>query len=219
MFDFVDLDAVHETAVAAWQLQKSTWSLMTAVQAALGDGVDEEQNDIGKEVLCIVQERCKAAKTLAAQLHRHHQIPFCMGSGATTLEHKCRAIAQKSLTECADIPALQSFLARVVAIVVDMGVERGVADAEGGPPAAYLPGWLKSSHSELQADEGLNIREPMLVAREDCSWSRVREMLDSWARGKMLNGNSFLTTTDFPCLSFLLPLTIDSSEHGKTQAS
>ena len=178
MFDFVDLLNVGKTATAARELQSSTGRLLQAVSVACSDKKNDQNNqemDEGRAVLQIIQARCSAAKTLVANVHRHHQIPFCIGAGAGTLEHKCRAIAQKSLAECSDITGLHSFLARVVAIVVDMGVERGVADAQGGCGADYLPTWLRSLPRSLSADEGFSMQQmaPMLAAREERVWSPI----------------------------------------------
>ena len=55
----------------------------------------------------IVLRRVEAAKFLKERIHQHRQVPIGLGSGATSLEHKCAALALKFSYECSSFSALR----------------------------------------------------------------------------------------------------------------
>ena len=99
--------------------------------------------------------RLVAGKFLTQAIRRHRQMPMGLGSGASSLEYKCQALAIKFLHESSSFAALRAIGRRVYSLTVDMGVEVGVADAKGGDLVSYLPPWMSALDS-IRPDSGLD---------------------------------------------------------------
>lgn len=113
-----------------------------------------ETDDI--DAVCeVASDRDSAGHFLQANIHRHHQMPMALGSGATTLEHKCQALATKFAHEAASFQHLREVCSQVIGVTVDMGTESGVPTALGGDAVAYLPSWMRKLDC-MQADCGLD---------------------------------------------------------------
>lgn len=108
-----------------------------------------------QSVLPLVAEREIATQFLTSKIRRHRQMPMGLGSGATTLEHKCQALALKFLHETHCLESLRRVSQRVISVTVDMGVEAGVAEAHGGDIVSYLPPWI-GDRDGLREDAGLD---------------------------------------------------------------
>ncbi|CAK9101085.1 unnamed protein product, partial [Durusdinium trenchii] len=106
----------------------------------------------------IAVNRADAIKFLRQKLHRHRQMPMGLGSGASKLENKCQALAMKLAHETHSFQALRRVAKQIVSVTVDMGVESGVADAQGGDVVSYLPPWMAAQDC-LQEDAGLDAVE------------------------------------------------------------
>lgn len=106
----------------------------------------------------IAVNRADAIKFLRQKLHRHRQMPMGLGSGASKLEKKCQALAMKLAHETHSFQALRRVAKQIVSVTVDMGVESGVADAQGGDVVSYLPPWMAAQDC-LQEDAGLDAVE------------------------------------------------------------
>ena len=104
----------------------------------------------------IALKRDAAAAFLMSSMKRHHQMPMGLGSGATTLEHKCQALATKFCHESLSFQHIRATCSDVIGLTVDLGTESGVADASGGDVIAYLPPWIQRTAC-LQEDQGLEV--------------------------------------------------------------
>lgn len=99
-------------------------------------------------------DRLAASKFLTQAIRRHRQMPMGLGSGASSLEYKCQALAIKFFHESSSFEALRAIGRRVYSLTVDMGVEVGVSEAKGGDLVSYLPPWMSDLDS-LRPDSGL----------------------------------------------------------------
>ena len=128
---------------AAWQL-KSDYSW-----AAFLSALHEEERDTQDDVVRIVTAREDLGSRLRQMICTHRCLPMALGSGATSLEHKCRCIARALFAEAQSLPLLKGLLSGVVSVTTDMGVELGVGDAAGLAVEEVLPSWM---HEPLSFD-------------------------------------------------------------------
>lgn len=142
----------EEQLVPCWQHAQALFKSVLGFCDAFHAG-DQEQ------MAQQVHFRHEAARFLKKHVVRHRQMPMSLGSGATTLEDKGRALAMKFAHECHTIQDLRSVCAQVCSLTVDMDVEVGLADAAGGDVNQYLPAWTQDSG--LVADEGLAALEAL----------------------------------------------------------
>ena len=75
-----------------------------------------------------------------------------LGSGATSLDHKARAIARAMLAETQSLPALRQTLMQVTSITTDLGTESGLADLNGLQLKEIVPNWVADAECALGAD-------------------------------------------------------------------
>ena len=143
IFDYIPENKVLKCLGHAHALFQSRGNIAVALQTG-------DLDAIGKEALT----RDEAGKFLVANIQRHIQMPMGLGSGATSLEHKCQALALKFSHESESFQHLREVCANVVGFTVDLGVESGVSDAHGGDVVAYLPPWV-SKQDRLRGDSGL----------------------------------------------------------------
>lgn len=143
IFDFIKQDDLDQAAAAAWSLQRSVASFGAAREAGQDDTLED-----------IVQSRDVCGQLLPSLITRHRQIPVALGSGATSLEDKCRAIAHKFMAEAKDTQECRAIMRDIRCAIVDMGVEMGASEAQGGSAASYLPVWQRGSR--LRADDGVD---------------------------------------------------------------
>ncbi len=101
------------------------------------------------------QFRETAGHFLVNTIKRHRQMPMGLGSGATTLEHKCQALAIKFCHETHSFKQLRDVCDDVFSLTVDLGVEKGISDAHGGDAVQYLPAWM-SRQDRLHEDAGVD---------------------------------------------------------------
>ena len=102
----------------------------------------------------IVQQRDESGQFLKNKIQQHRLIPMAIGSGASSLDHKTRAIARALFSETQSVPDLTAFLSGVISVTPDMGVELAVGDVSGLPVRNILPSWLQEL---IQRDcEGLS---------------------------------------------------------------
>ena len=144
IFDYIPENKVLECLHHAHALFQSKGNIVAALQTG-------DLDAIGREALT----RHEAGKFLVANIQRHAQIPMGLGSGASSLEHKCQALALKFSHESESFQHLRQVCANVVGFTVDLGVESGVSDAHGGDVVAYLPPWV-SKQDRLRGDSGLD---------------------------------------------------------------
>lgn len=150
VFDYVDASSLQQCLEHYRRLFQST----TVFQRIAEVGLDDDQAvdwDVLAETTAVREE---AGKFFKKALRRHRQMPMGLGSGATKLEHKCQALAIKFAHEANSFQSLRQIVGRVVSVTVDMGVEGGVADAQGGDVVSYLPPWI-AKLDWMQEDAGL----------------------------------------------------------------
>ena len=90
----------------------------------------------------IAVQRQECGEVLKQCLAVHRFIPMGLGSGASSLDHKARAIARAVLAETQSVPALRATLGQVVSVTTDLGTEAGLADMCGLSLQEILPTWL-----------------------------------------------------------------------------
>lgn len=133
------------------QCLESFRALFLSVEA-LRQAIAAEDFEAAREV---AKQRDAAGQVLTGAIMRHHQMPMGLGSGATTLEHKCQALATKFSHEAASFKHLRSLCSDVIGVTVDLGTESGLSDVCGGDVVSYLPPWM-ARLGQLQEDAGLD---------------------------------------------------------------
>ncbi|CAE7374325.1 unnamed protein product [Symbiodinium sp. CCMP2592] len=148
IYDFIFADQV----VRCWEAANL---LSTSVNRfkLLCDGEDGESLESVEGMQSIVQERVDATVLLSKQVRRHRQMPMALGSSASTLEHKTKALAMKFAHEARSLSSLEQIASRVYSLTVDLGTEAGVSDAAGSI-CDYLPSWVQVDR--LLPDAGLD---------------------------------------------------------------
>lgn len=144
IFDYIPQERLVECMHHAQVLWQSTEHIYTAFQN--GDSVSIETQ---------ASHRHDSGMFLSSNIHRHHQMPMGLGSSATTLEHKCQALAVKFLHESESFKHLREACAQVIGLTVDLGVEGGLSEAQGGDAVSYLPPWM-AKLDQLRGDSGLD---------------------------------------------------------------
>ena len=147
-------DHIHEEhVVACWENATALFCSVKTFQTAFEDGDHDQMAD---QVLL----RHEANQFLQRHVKRHRQMPMSLGSGASSLEDKARALALKFSRETHNIQSLRAICNQVCSLTVDMGVEGGLADAVGGDVCEYLPPWMRgTSEAQLLPDEGIEALE------------------------------------------------------------
>ena len=103
----------------------------------------------------IVANRQECAAALQGCLTWHRMLPMELGQGASSLEHKSRALARAFFAETQSMPALQQTLSQVVSITTDLGTELGLADLAGPRLREILPPWLDDQGLEVDVQDNL----------------------------------------------------------------
>lgn len=144
MMDVIDSEHVWECAEAV--------RFLVASQDTFREAKGKDERDV---MLSIAAERDAQARLLGKRIVRHSQAPMALGSGATSLEHKLRCLAQKMYYEAQTDRRTSALLSRVRGLCSDMGVEAGVNDVSGVRLRDVLPPWQRSAdEGGLQEDGG-----------------------------------------------------------------
>ena len=114
----------------------------------------------------IAVQRQECGEVLKQCLAVHRFIPMGLGSGASSLDHKARAIARAVLSETQSAPALRAALGQVVSVTTDLGTEAGLADMCGLSLQEIVPSWV-GSESELQFDCEAGDQAGVAMERQD----------------------------------------------------
>ena len=102
----------------------------------------------------IVLERHRHGARLQEFMVRHRNIPMGLGSGATSVVHKARAVCRAIVAETQSVPGALSAMQRVRAFCTDMGTEMSLADLSGFSAADIFPSWMLEDRVELDIDGG-----------------------------------------------------------------
>ena len=163
MFDMVAQSEVAKTAHAVRRLQQTVAEFQLAWRA------DADPDALAS----IVQERLDCGRVVQANIRRHRQVPVSLGSSASSVEHKCRAIAHKFMNESTSLATCRRTMRQVVCTVADMGTEMAVSNAQGGDVSRYLPVWSRGDR--LVMDDGIVFDNP----DEQDEWFLPNAMLSS----------------------------------------
>lgn len=110
--------------------------------------VQQDDDDLQEH---IARERHRCGDLLRSSVVWHRQIPTGLGSGCSTVDHKCKCIVHKFLVETQSVEHLTDVMSRVRAVCVDMGTEMGVADI-ACQSREYLPPWMAEPGLEADCD-------------------------------------------------------------------
>eukprot|EP00959_Pyramimonas_sp_CCMP1952_P440543 9223486-Pyramimonas_sp.AAC.2 len=121
--------------------------------AAFADGRSEERDPDDDTLQSIAQARQHAGRRLVNCMQIHKQIPIALGSKASGLEHKTHAILHALMMETVGMDHLQREADTIASFTTDMGVEFGIADAEGGSIDVYFPSWVRQRLQPDSMDE------------------------------------------------------------------
>ena len=97
-------------------------------------------------------KRQQCAEIVKDSLVVHRLMLMGLGSGASPLDHKARAIARSLYAETQTLPALRVILSQITSVTSDMGVELGLADMNGLPLKEIVPDWISDTESALNLD-------------------------------------------------------------------
>ena len=124
--------ATLERCAEAAKTMKASWDVF----------VDAYSRDDHASMMEVVAQRQQWGEILKETLTVHRLLPMGLGSGATSLDHKARAIARAMLAETQSLPALRQTLMQVTSVTTDLGTESGLADLNGLLLKEIVPNWV-----------------------------------------------------------------------------
>ena len=83
----------------------------------------------------------------------HRFLPMALGSGSSSLLHKCRRICRKVFAEAQSLHATQHVLDRICCVCTDMGTDMSIPDTIGVTLEQVLPPWMLDDRLALDVDE------------------------------------------------------------------
>ena len=107
------------------------------------------------EMLAIAAQRNEACLQLAKKMRLHRQIPMGLGSGCTSLDHKCRCLVRKFYAEAQTMGDTERVQQMVRGFCTDLGTEMGLPDVEVAT-ADVVPDWMVDP---LQSDGAVECEE------------------------------------------------------------
>ena len=141
-------DDLERCVGAADYLKSSAEEFKAAVAANDDDRMHE-----------VAQKRHAEGVFLQSAIKHHKQLPMGLGSGRTTMEHKCRSLCRKFFAEAQTLEHTQKVLQQVQCFCTDMGTELGIADMGGCTLTSVLPSWMVE-HG-VQQDQDVALPQPL----------------------------------------------------------
>ena len=126
-------------------------------------GVLQGSTDLTHQELCdLIEERSADGQLLSGMMRMHVQVPMALGSGASAVEHKLRALTVKFCMETPTGSACKSVLRRVRALCVDSGTEMHIPDANGVELRDLLPPWLHRAYEGEVSDDDVGMADAII---------------------------------------------------------
>lgn len=110
--------------------------------------------DDKEEMVRLARKRHQDGEFLQEAMQSHRQVPIAIGSRASSIDYKLRAVCRKFWVEAQSTPLLESLLGSVRGFCTDLGTEMSLADVSGIKLESILPAWI--SDYGLQSEEGAN---------------------------------------------------------------
>ena len=150
-YDCIAFHRMRSCFEVAHQLLQSTAAADPVIRAVIDDDENTARRSQGLETLAaLCAERASAQSHLREHVTLHRQIPVALGAGASSLEHKTRAVLHALWVEIGAKDAMFDAVSKVVSLTPDMGVEMYIADAEGGDWLQYMPHWMHGPRDDVE---------------------------------------------------------------------
>lgn len=132
-----------------WQCLQSSFAIALSVI----DFMEAHSQDDTDRLEALALQRHEQGVYLTQALQLHRQVPTALGSGCTSLEHKCKCIVHKCFLETQSEPALIKVMSNIVAMCTDQGTEASISDFAGASASEFLQPWAREVPG-IEADSG-----------------------------------------------------------------